>query len=163
MNLLPLIQILHKEQKIHEKLLLAKREEQKWIATANAGQLIKNTSRISDLADEARQAEAQRRALVNQLAKELEIGREEPTLKEIVETLPPAQRIEVEQAGEELKKTVLEIKKLNQANHIILQRSVETMQEELAQIVKTEESGVYTATGAKDTRVAPRAGLNLRA
>lgn len=163
MNLQLLIQVLHKEQKIHEKLLLAKREEQKWIATANAGQLSKNTSRISDLVEEARQMEAQRRSWVNRLAEELGIERTEPTLKEIVKVLPPEHRAELEQAGEALKRTVLEIKSLNRANHIVLQRSVETMQEELAQIVKTEESGVYTATGAKDTRVAPRAGLNLRA
>lgn len=163
MDLNALIRLLQKEGKIHEKILLAKREEQRYLATADVNLLLKNTVLLNDLVEEARQMEERRRTLLEDCALQLGISKPNPTLRDLLEKMPTANRMEMEEVGDHLRNMVLELKDLNHANQLILQRSVEVMHNEISYLIQTQESGVYTSKGAKDSRVVPRAGLNLRA
>lgn len=163
MNLKPLIDTLAEEQKVHERLLQAKRDERIQLALADAPRLLKNTERISDLVDQARDLEKRRLALIQDAAEELGIAKEPVTLKEILEAIPPANRPELEVAGRALKATLEQIRDTNRANHRILQDSITTIRLQLKQFIPQQESGVYTAQGVQQNSPPPRAGLNVRA
>jgi flagellar biosynthesis/type III secretory pathway chaperone len=166
MNVQQLIEILTCEQKTHEQLMQAKREERKWLTVGDAPQLLKNTERISDLVDRIRDLEEQRMDQTRRIAAELGVEKPNPTLKDILSSLPPAEGIELEKARQSLKATLHALRAANRSNSILLQRSVETIREELkqfAQFAPEKESGVYTARGILKQSAPPRASLNLRA
>ncbi len=163
MNLKPLINTLTEEQKVHEKLLLAKRQERKLLAAMDAAQLLKNTESLSDLVEQARFLESRRMEMTYEIALKLDITKKEVTLKDILEKLPSANREELERAGDSLKKTLETIRSANFSNHQLLRQSVESIRHELDQFAPVEESGVYTRKGALNQSAARRGGLNLRA
>lgn len=163
MSLKALITLLREEQKVHEKLLLAKREEQKLIVTAHPAALLKNTEKISGLAEQARNLEEKRAELTEALAGELGIDARPVTLKRLLEVLPPENRIELEKTGERLKTIAREIKAVNQSNSRLLRKTLEFVNQEIAGLIQPEESGLYTSGGTKAHGPVLRAGLNLRA
>ena len=163
MNLKPLIDILAQEQKIHEKLLLAKRQERKLLAAMDAAQLLKNSESLSDLVEQARMCESKRMAMTYEIALKLDITQKDVTLRDILERLPSANRAELERAGDSLKNTLETIRSTNLSNHQLLRQSVESIRHELDEFAPTEESGVYTKKGARDESTVRRGGLNLRA
>ena len=162
MNLKSLIDLIRQEQKIHEKVLLAKREEQRLIAVGDAALLLDNTQRLSDWIDQAASLEAQRRELVFALADELKLERENPTLRDLLAALPPENNAELESAGIHLRSLMEQVRQVNRINAGMLQRALETITGEIAGMVQSQESGVYTRSGVKERREAYRAGLNVR-
>ncbi len=163
MNLKSLIDTLAEEQKVHERLLQAKREERIQLALADAPRLLKNTERISDLVDRARDLEKRRLALIRDAAMQLGITQEPVTVKDILEVIPPANRPELEVASRTLKNTLEQIREANRTNHRILQDSIAAIRLQLKQFIPQQESGVYTAQGVQENPSPPRAGLNIRA
>ncbi len=163
MNTKKLIELLAQEQKVHEQLLKAKRDERKLLSTAAANQLLKNTEKISDLIEQAHRLEKQRKEFLHQAALEWGLDPATITINDIVPFLPPAYRLELEIARNSLKTTLKTIREVNRTNHVILQRSIETIGDHLKQFVSTKESGVYNAKGTKDYQAIPRSGFNLRA
>jgi flagellar biosynthesis/type III secretory pathway chaperone len=162
-NLQPLLQILHQERRVHEKILLAKRREQAFLATANVSELLKSSESLHDLVEEAQQLEEQRQQLTTLLAQQLHIHQEQPSLTDLLAAVPAVNRTELEQAGQDLRDLVQNIRHLNQINQMVLQRSLETMSQELMQIIQMQDSGVYTVKGRKSFNGIPRAGLNVKA
>ncbi len=163
MNLQALLTLLREELKVHEKMLLAKREEQKLIVSARPAALLKNTEHISGLAEQVRILEEKRVGLTETLALELGLTGRPATLKHLLDQLPPENRAELEKTGEGLKAAAREIQGINQSNSRLLRRTLETLNHEIAGLVKPEESGLYTSGGTKAHGPVPRAGLNLRA
>ena len=163
MSLKSLIELMKKELKIHEKILIAKRDERRWIATANAPALLESSQYLRKLTEEAADLERERRHIVDALTTHLGIENPEPSLRDILAVLPPANRAELEQSGGELLEIVKRVKEQNQVNAIILQRAVNTFNDEIAEMIDAKDSGVYTRAGAKANRSPLRAGLNLRA
>lgn len=158
-----LIEILAQEQKTHENLLLAKREERILLASVNAPSLLKNTERISDLVDRARECEKQRIELTLQIAEELGIDKPAITIKDILAVLPPANRIDLERAGQSLKNTLETIQIVNRSNYQLMQSTINMVYEEIKRYAPEKESGVYTARGTRVYSPPQRAGLNVRA
>lgn len=162
MDLKSLIDIMREEQKTHEKILLAKREERKWIAVGAAGQLLQTAEELQDLAEHAASLEAQRRQHSAAVASALGLE-ENATLKEILEALPSANRPELESVGNDLRRFAHEVRKINSGNHLMLNRAVETLNSEIRDLIKVKEEKTYNAAGHKSNGSVPRAGLNLRA
>ncbi len=162
MNLKPLIDIIKKEQHVHEKLLQTKKQERRFMVGVNPNKLLQNTEVLHDLVEEAQQLEQKRQEITHQLAHELGIEEDQPTLKDLILHLPAANRPELEEPGNALRQTVNELKEANKINAEMLNQSVKTLNWEISQIIKTEESGVYTSSGKKGSRPVPRAGLNVR-
>ncbi len=163
MNVKTLTQLLERETKVHEKLFLAKKDEQRFLALADASALLKNTEKISDLVSEVEELEQERSQITKEIASELGHDRESVLLKDLLEWLPPVNCEELERAGMSLKNTVENIKEINQANRLVLKRSSDTIVHEISDFIKMEESGVYKSDGAKEKGGIPRAGLNVRA
>lgn len=164
MNVEELIRLLGQETKLHEKLLLAKEDERRFLAVADAVALLKNTEKISDLTDEVKDLERRRIRLTNEIASQFGPVQKDVILRDLLELLPPANRVDLERAGASLKSTIKKIKIVNQSNRVLLQRSSETIRHEIADFLKTEESGVYTSNGSKKKDNVPsRAGLNVKA
>jgi len=164
MDLTPLIKLIKKEQTLHERMIEAKRAEQRYLATADANGLIKNTETLYDLISQVQQVEEQRQALTSRIAQELGLENETPTLKDLLAAMPPANRAELEQSGNTLRNTVEELRSMNNANQGMLEHSAEMLADEIRSIAESEkESGVYNQKGSKGARPVPRAGLNLRA
>ena len=162
-NLQPLLQILHQERRVHEKILLAKRREQAFLATANVSELLKSSESLHDLVEEAQQLEEQLQQLTTLLEQQLHIHQEQPSLTDLLAAVPAVNRTELEQAGQDLRDLVQNIRHLNQINQMVLQRSLETMSQELMQIIQLQDSGVYTVKGRNSFNGIPRAGLNVKA
>lgn len=162
MNLKPLIDTLREEQKVHEKILLAKREERKWLAVGAAGQLLQTAEELHDLADHAAALEAERRQRSAEIASALGLEGN-ATLKDILAALPSANRPELEKVGNDLRRFAIEVRKVNHANHLILNRAVDTLNSEIRELIKTKEDNRYSSTGKKTNGGVPRAGLNVRA
>lgn len=163
MNLKPLLDILEQEQKLHDKLLLAKREERKFIATADATSILKNTEQINDWIEEIKRAETRREHITRQLARDLGIDGERCTLNQILEAVPPEQRSALEHSRRVLKQTIESIREINKANHLLLHRSVVALGEQLKSILQTNtDTGVYTKSGSKARRESTSAGLNVK-
>ncbi|MGC9326220.1 MAG: flagellar protein FlgN [Candidatus Hinthialibacter sp.] len=163
MTLKRLVEILAQEQRIHERILKAKQDERKLLALGDAASLLKNTERISDLAEQAKEWEERRIEASNRIAEEWGVGKEDLTLQDLVEALSPADRIELERARKILKTTLESIQSANRSNQRILQRSVSALRERLKQLAPHKESGVYTSDGALEQSGGRRAGLNIRA
>jgi len=163
MNLRPLIQILHKEQSLHEKMLLAKSEEQRCLALGAALPLLGSAERLNDLAEETWELEKKRIALTQEIARLLNVTADKPTLKDIIGALPPEDRGELEEARNSLKKVIGRLQEANRMNAILLQRSTETFNREFAHLLQNCESGVYTQTGVRAKSRGGRGSLNLRA
>lgn len=162
MDIKQLLEILAREQKAHEQVLLAKREERKWLAVGDAPHLLKNTERISDLIDQIQDLEGQRIEQTQRIASELGVKKTNPTLKDILDWLPSADRIQLEKARQSLKNTMQAIRVTNRSNSTLLQRSVDTLRERLNLFAPEKESGVYTARGILKPSSPRRANLNLR-
>ncbi len=79
MSLKCLIELLKKELKIHEKILIAKRDERRWIATANAPALLESSQYLRKLTEEAADLERKRRHIVDTLTTQLGIENPEPS------------------------------------------------------------------------------------
>ncbi len=163
MNLKPLVNILREEKQLHEKMLSSKEEERRYLATGDAHSLIKVTEKIQDLADQIAELEELRTKITNELAEELGIDKTNPTLKDILEKIPPENNSDLEQSGADLRNVVFQLKQSNQSNKILLQNAVATINAEIAEVIKPEESGVYTKHGKRGKQGVPRAGLNVRA
>ncbi|MEW6238130.1 MAG: flagellar protein FlgN [Candidatus Omnitrophota bacterium] len=163
MNLQALIQILHKEQSLHEKMLLAKTDEQRCLALGAAIPLLGSAERLNDLAEETWELEKKRIALTQEIARSLNVTVEKPTLKDILDALPPEERGELEEARAALKKVIVRLQEANRMNAILLQRSTETFNREFAHLLQNRESGVYTQTGVRAKCKNGRGSLNLRA
>lgn len=163
MNLKPLVDTLREEQKVHEKILLAKREERKWLAVGAAGQLLQTAEELHDLADHAAALEADRRQRSAEIAGALGLEGN-ATLKDILAALPSANRPELEQVGADLRRYANEVRKMNQSNHLMLNRAVDTLNSEIRDLIKTKkEDKRYSPAGKKANGGVPRAGLNVRA
>ncbi len=158
-----LIQILRKEQSLHEKLLLTKREEKRYLAIGDTQSLLKTSEQISDFASEAHQLEEQRMQCTRDLAQSLGLDKPNPTLSEILPALSEDQRVELDEARADLKNTISEVIQINQENTLVLQRSVETLNSRVAQSLQQQESGVYSQTGNKPSHPARRSNFNLQA
>ncbi|MBN2326785.1 MAG: flagellar protein FlgN [Candidatus Omnitrophica bacterium] len=162
MTLKRLVEILAQEQRIHERILKAKRDERKLLAAGDADKLLKNTERISDLTEQAKEWEERRIEASNRIAEEWGVWKDGLTLKDLLEALPPANRAELEQARQSLKTTLEAVRSANRSNRLILQRSVSAIREQLKQRTPHQESGVYTSKGVLAQSEARRAGLNIR-
>ncbi|MDP8243638.1 MAG: flagellar protein FlgN [Candidatus Hinthialibacter antarcticus] len=163
MNLKPLIDALREEQKVHEKILLAKREERKWIAVGAAGQLLQTAEELQDLAEHAMTLDAERRQRSAEIARALGLE-ENATLKEILEAMPSANRPELETVGDDLRRFAHEVRSINTANRLMLNRAVKTLNCEISDLIRVKDDKTYNASGRKSKGgVPPRAGLNVRA
>lgn len=164
MNLKPLIDILKHEQRIHTSMLVLKKEERKYLALGDSENILNAVQELTSLADKAANLEEQRRDITAAIALELNLNIPEPTLREILEILPPYNRAELESTGKELLDTVYQLKEQNRANTRILQQSMETLNQEITNVCGQQDSGVYTAQGSRQKQNQPlRAGLNIRA
>ena len=164
MNLKPLLEIMRRELRLQERILTAKKEEQRLLAVGRADRLLNLTTELGDLADEARALEEERREITQRLALELGIETPNPTLKEILEILPPYNRSDLEKTRDELVGIVVLVRQQNLTNRLMLTRAVDTLNQELKSLALTPESGVYQANGMKPPVASPpRAGLNVRA
>jgi len=162
MNLKLLIEIIKQEQFVHEKMLQSKKQERRLLVSVNPNEMLQNTEQLKDLVEEAQRLEQERQALTGHLAEELGITKDQPTLQDILSAVPSANRSELEEAGHSLRQTVMQLKEMNKINSQMLNQSVKTLNWEISQIIKTEESGVYTQNGKKGSSPVPRAGLNVR-
>ena len=82
---------------------------------------------------------------------------------ELLEFLPPANRPELEQAGNNLKRVLDTLKNENETNAISLRKASDTIQHEIYDVAKSSDSGTYTQKGQKAKNTVPRAGLNVKA
>lgn len=162
MNLKPLLEILKQEYVVHQKMLKAKKQEQRLLVSVNPNELLQNTETIEQWVAEAQQLEQERQTITEHLVREIGLQQDQPTLSDLIEALPSEIRSELEERGDLLRQTVLQLKELNRANSQMLRQSVKTLNWELSQIVNTEESGVYKSNGKKGSSPVPRAGLNVR-
>ncbi len=162
MNIKPLIDTMREQQKVHEKILLAKREERKWLAVGAAGQLLQTAEELQDLAEYSITLEAERQQRSAAVAAELGVD-ENATLTEILEALPSADRPELERVGDDLRRCAHEVKTINQKNNIMLHRAANTLNNEIRDFIKRDNDPTYTSAGRKTNGRVPRAGLNLRA
>ena len=164
MNLKPLLDVLKHEQRIHTAMLALKKEERKYLALGDSESISDTVLELTTLADKAASLEKRRRDITAAIALELNLDMPDPTLQEILEILPPYNRAELESTGKELLDTVNQLKEQNRANVQILQRSLETLNQEIIHVCGEQDSGVYTAQGSRQKQNQPlRAGLNLRA
>ncbi len=162
MKLNKLIQTLHKEQSIHEKMLNTKRDEQRFIALGDAATLLKNAEKLTDLVDEARALETQRMQITQELSNELNLDKSPSTLREIIQALPEDQSAELNEARNSLKSILLQLQEINQANSIMLDRAAQTFQTEFSRAAKQVQSGVYSKNGSRLQNQTVRGGLNVR-
>lgn len=162
MKLKKLIQTLHKEQSIHEKMLNTKRDEQRFIALGDATTLLKNAEKLTDLVDEARTLESQRMQLTQELSAELNLEKKQPTLREIIQALPDDKSTELSEARDTLKSTIYQLQEINQANSIMLERAAQTFQTEFSRAAQQVQSGVYSKNGSRPQNQTVRGGLNVR-
>ena len=164
MDLTPLIQTMEQERKIHEKILAAKKEERKLLLSLNVNGLIENTRLLASLVKNAKDFEEKRLKITWQIAQQLNMSSEEPTMREILDCLPPANRADLEKSGEALKNVVHQLQEENRINAMALQRSSDTLNSEIQSVLKTVNSGVYMQGGKKSKAGGlSRAGINLRA
>ncbi len=163
MNLRPLIDLLRKEQKIHEKILAIKTEERQCLATGDAETLLKVTEKTQDLVDELTHLEEKRMTITGEIALQLGIEKAQPTLRDILEVLPPENNMELERAGSELRQTIDKLQQSNQSNKNLLNNAIAIMNSQFSELIQEKPSGVYNRQGHKGKAGVPRAGLNVRA
>ncbi|RJP30577.1 MAG: hypothetical protein C4527_09540 [Candidatus Omnitrophota bacterium] len=163
MNLKTLIDILRNEQKVHEKILAAKKQERRCLAVGDAKGLLKITETIQDLVDEVTDWEKKRLFLTGEIARQLGIEKEQPTLRDLLTVLPPENNAELEKAGSALRELLFRLRLDNQSNKQMLENAIETMNLQFSDWIKPKESGVYNRQGHKGKPALGRAGLNVRA
>jgi flagellar biosynthesis/type III secretory pathway chaperone len=163
MDVQSLIRLIEQEKKVHEKILVAKREERKLIFSMNATGLLEHTQYLSELVNDAHTLEEKRQILTATLARHYGLEKENPTLKELLVILPPMNRAELETIRESFRRTVMQLQEENTTNALAMRRSTETISKELHSLARSTESGVYTPGGKKAKGHAARAGLNMTA
>lgn len=162
MNLKPLIDIIRRQQTIHEKILVAKRDEKRWIALGDSNKLLETAQRLDDLADEATVIENERQRRTQAIAQSLGLEGD-ITLKQLLDALPPANRPELEGVGAELREIVFAVRDANQANQLMLRRAIDTLNDDILDMAKADERELYGRNGNKQKPGAARMGLNVKA
>ncbi|MBI1389648.1 MAG: hypothetical protein GC154_14515 [bacterium] len=162
MNAKPLVRVLHEELKIQEKILLEKREEQRWLAFGEAGALLESAERLDALAEDAAMLEDERAERSRELAESLGLNGG-AKLNEILAAMAPEERGELETAGNALKEMATRVQNINQSNRVMLQRAIETLNAQVNQFARVKNQETYSRNGSKVRLGAARAGLNVRA
>ncbi len=158
----PLIHILKKEQANHQAILKLKKEEQNALALGEPDKVFQIAEQLTALADEAAALEHERQTISLVIAEELQLESKIPTLKEILAVLPSYNKAELESTGKALLDTVQELQRQNQVNADMLNRSMDTLNQEIQHLVQPQQSGVYAVGGTKKAAQPIRAGLNVR-
>jgi hypothetical protein len=162
MKLQVLVELIRQEQKVHELIQAAQKDQQRYLLTGEAKALVYNAQQLNDLSDEASELETKRRKMVREIACEMKLANPEPTIKEILAALPEVNREELESSSAVLRTIVDRVHRLNHSNTILLQRAVSTIQDHIDELLQTKESDVYTRAGKKVRRSSRRVGLNVR-
>lgn len=162
MNLRPLVELMRKELSLHEKIDLAQRDCQKFIALGDPNHLLESSETLETLSRQASVIERQRREMTEQLARHLGVDDRLP-LRDLIQFLPEENRGELEEVGSSLRARVHSVRHTNRANTVMLERALDTFRNEMASFINEKPSAMYAPQGRTATKGVPRAGLNVRA